>query len=87
MGFSRQEYWSGFPFPPPGDLSDPGVDPSIMSFLDCWQILYCLSHFYYYVIAKCSTVNMQREIFTCLICSPIILFSSNSKVFEHFCGY
>ena len=25
--FSRQEYWSGFPFPPPGDLHDPGVEP------------------------------------------------------------
>jgi len=25
MGFSRQEYWSGLPFPSPGDLSDPGV--------------------------------------------------------------
>ena len=25
MGFSRQEYWSGFPCPPPGDLPDPGV--------------------------------------------------------------
>ena len=24
-GFSRQEYWRGLPFPPPGDLSDPGV--------------------------------------------------------------
>ena len=27
MGFSRREYWSGLPFPPPGDLSDPGVKP------------------------------------------------------------
>ena len=27
MGFSRQEYWSGLPFPPPGDLSDPGIQP------------------------------------------------------------
>ena len=26
MGFSRQEYWSGLPFPPPGDLPDPGID-------------------------------------------------------------
>ncbi|XP_070330551.1 protein enabled homolog isoform X14 [Odocoileus virginianus] len=26
MGFSRQEYWSGLPFPPPGDLPDPGVE-------------------------------------------------------------
>ena len=27
MGFSRQECWSGLPFPPPGDLSDPGIEP------------------------------------------------------------
>ena len=27
MGFSRQEYWSGVPFPPPGNLPDPGVEP------------------------------------------------------------
>jgi len=26
-GFPRQEYWSGLPFPPPGTLSDPGVEP------------------------------------------------------------
>ena len=25
MGFSRQEYWTGLPFPPPGDLPDPGI--------------------------------------------------------------
>ena len=28
MDFSRQEYWSGLPFPPPGDLSDPGINPA-----------------------------------------------------------
>ena len=27
MGFSRQEYWSGLPFPSPGDLPNPGVEP------------------------------------------------------------
>ena len=27
MGFSRQAYWSGLPFPSPGDLPDPGVEP------------------------------------------------------------
>ena len=32
MGFSRQEYWSGLPCPPPGHLPDPGIDPaSLMS--------------------------------------------------------
>ena len=27
LGFSRQEYWSGLPSPPPGNLPDPGIDP------------------------------------------------------------
>ena len=27
MGFSRQEYWSGLPFPYPGDLPNPGIEP------------------------------------------------------------
>ena len=27
MGFSRQGYWSGLPFPSPGDLADPGIEP------------------------------------------------------------
>ena len=27
IGFSRQEYWSGLPFPSPGDLLDPGIEP------------------------------------------------------------
>ena len=27
MGFSRQEYWSGLPFPSPGDFPDPGIEP------------------------------------------------------------
>ena len=28
MGFLRQEYWSGLPFPSPGDLPDPGIEPA-----------------------------------------------------------
>ena len=28
MGFSRQEYWSGLPFPSPGDLPDPRIEPA-----------------------------------------------------------
>ena len=27
MGFSRQEYWSGLPFPSPGDFPNPGLEP------------------------------------------------------------
>ena len=31
-GFSRQEYWSGLPWPPPGDLPDPGIEPESLMF-------------------------------------------------------
>ena len=31
MEFSRQEYWSGFPFPTPGDLPDPGIEPMFLA--------------------------------------------------------
>ena len=27
VGFPRQEYWSGLPFPSPGDVPDPGIEP------------------------------------------------------------
>ena len=33
MRFSRQEYWSGLPFPPPGDLSEPRIEPRLLH----WQ--------------------------------------------------
>ena len=32
MEFSRQEYWSGLPFPSPGDLPNPGIEPGSPSF-------------------------------------------------------
>ena len=41
MGFSRQEYWRGLPFPSPGDLPDPGIEPVV---LHCRWILYCLNY-------------------------------------------
>ena len=31
MGFSRQEYWSGLPFPSPGDLPHPGIEPTSLT--------------------------------------------------------
>ena len=29
MGFSRKEYWNGLPFPSPGDLPNPGIEPGL----------------------------------------------------------
>ena len=45
MGFSRQEYWSGLPFPSPEDLPDPGIEPGshlaikneILPFARTWE--------------------------------------------------
>ena len=31
MGFPRQEYWSGLPFPPQRDLPDPGIEPTALA--------------------------------------------------------
>ena len=41
MEFSRQEYWTGLPFLPLGDLPDPGTEPGL---LHCRQTLYQLTH-------------------------------------------
>ena len=37
MGFFRQEYWSGLPCPPPGDLPNPGIKPCLLHLLH-WQM-------------------------------------------------
>ena len=45
MGFSKQEYWSGLPYSPPGDLPDPGIEP-VSTYFSCigrW-VLYHLGH-------------------------------------------
>jgi len=39
MGFCKQEYWSGLPFPSPGDLPDPEIEPGSSA----WQADYLLS--------------------------------------------
>jgi len=44
MGFLRQEYWSGLPFPTPGDLPNQGLNPYLLWLLHCRQSLYSLSH-------------------------------------------
>ena len=41
MEFSRPEYWSGLPFPSPGDLSNPGIELGLLHYR---RILYQMSH-------------------------------------------
>ena len=46
MGFSRQEYWSGLPFPSPGDLPNPGIEPGFRCEVEshCGLDLHFLNH-------------------------------------------
>ena len=44
FGFPRQEYWSGLPLSPPGDLSDPVLNLSLLHLLPWRQILYPMNH-------------------------------------------
>ena len=49
MGLSRQDYWNGLPFPSPGDLHDPGIEPASLispalagqffATSDTWEVL------------------------------------------------
>ena len=40
LGFSRQKYWDGLPFPSPGDLPDQGLNLGLLGLLQCRCILY-----------------------------------------------
>ena len=64
--FSRQEYWSGLPCPPPTDPSDAGIEPRLLHLL-LWQVdSLPLSHlgstrrYHYYVIYNISITPRQR---------------------------
>ena len=70
MGFSRQEYWSGLPFPSPGDLPEPGINQGL---LHCRQMLYHLSY-------QGSPSPKKGNAKECSIYRTIALISQASKV-------
>ena len=63
MEFSRQEYWSGLPFPSPGDLPDPGIETSLPH---CRQMFYPLSHqgSSMFLIFWCWMVKMKNDFYS-----------------------
>ena len=76
MGFSRQEYWNGFPHPPPGDLPDPGVEPVSLTLR---QTVYQLSYQESYLRREnfCKALNASTS-YTFLFC-----FSANNMFIHH----
>ena len=78
MAFSRQEYWGGLPFPPPGDLPYPGTEP--ISCISCMgrQILYTVATTWeaiksILVLKKCRTMFKNKKSF-------IIPFSPSREI-------
>ena len=67
MGFSRQEYWSGLPCPPPGDLSDPGIEPSSLALqADSWLLSHLGSPWQFLtemLIAQLFFLSMYSQFF------------------------
>ena len=66
MGFSRQEYWSGLPYSPPGDLPNPGIEPSFISCIyhQCHLGIPYTNNHYYYEIWLRSTFNESFTFYT-----------------------
>ena len=71
MGFSRQECWSGLPFPSPGDLSNPGIEPRYPAL----QADALPASFNFMVaITICSDFGAQKnKVSHCFHCFPIYL--------------
>ena len=81
MGFSRQEYWSGVPFPSPGDLPDPGIKHGSPA---CRQTLYPLSRQGSPFTRACSPVSCLAScFFISWTWTTLLLFlqSMNSRAF------
>ena len=68
MGFSRQEYWSGLPFPSPGDLPNPGIEPrSPVLQTDALPSEPLGKHLIVVLICIFLTVSDVEHLFVCLL--------------------
>ena len=58
IGFSRQEYWSGLPFPSPGDLPNPGIEPESPALQEAITLQYCSGffHAFTWISHGCTTI-------------------------------
>ena len=80
MGFPRQEYWSGLPFPPPGDLSNSGTEPTSPSTPPAWQVdSLPLSHWGNQFLMLVSLI----QIYHCLYIQNLRLVTGGLEIFLH----
>ena len=72
IGFSRQEYWSGLPFLPSGDLPNPGIKPKI-SVSPAWQVVSLLQR---------HQGSISVYLYLCIICQMAISDGKKTKAVE-----
>ena len=74
MGFSRQEYWSGLPCPPSGDLPNPGIEPALAGLLH-WQAgsLPLVPPEKPYIYIYISSFNLQYHLMSCVFITSTLL--------------
>ena len=78
MGFSRQEYWSGLPFPPPGDLPSPGIErrsPALQADSTVWATREAYRYMDYYQKIKEDTVYSCISI-NWVVCRKVTFFQN-----------
>ena len=63
MEFSRQEYWSGLPFPSPGNLSDPGIEPESPALASNVLVIYVVRKCFLSVCNVSHQCHLQAEVF------------------------
>ena len=82
MGFPRQEFWSRLPFPSPGDLPDPGIEPASLSspalgarfFISCttWKTPTCQSNHVSLICLSCVPKKMLAASILPFILFPLL---------------
>ena len=92
MGFSRQEYWSGLPFPSPGDLPDPGIEtgpPALQTdslLTELQAILLPNSYFlflsFYFYLLLISSPFFLFQYFLSKLLSPLLPTSILHEIFR-----
>ena len=76
MGFSRQEYWGGFPFPSPGIFTTQELNPGL---LNCRQTLYPLSHLEAYTF-KCIYHSLLNHSYVCALRMLLVFFNYSAAM-------
>ena len=72
MGFSRQEYWSELAFSPPGDLPDPGIKPTSLTFPALAGVFFTTAPPGKSCVGFCHAAAAAKSLHSCpTLCDPI----------------